>query len=340
VHSTPAVALVREQLPTLLQFWPRLISETPTKLLIYTPDRWSRVSLGWDPADGQFLGWYVNFERPARATRDGIVSKDLVLDLYVNADGSWDWKDRDDFDEVIAQGVLDPELDAVLAGEARQVIRELDERRGAFDPRWLEFVPDRFQERPVLPEPFSQTVTCGSSHFRPQACMPEQEPRWRLRPQGLGRGRPVIDAADPHARMGIANRGMRLADERCRPGHAEAIECPVEPAALGGEDRAGAERILGVARRVREHERGPRPAAGQSAPDGRRAGRRRTFAEDRRGKHQSQPGRVFGTRKKKPFVITRPNSVRRSEHDTEHMWSIDQRDSHVPGQGAQARLWL
>jgi len=137
-----------------LQFWPRLISETPTKLLVYTADRWSRVSLGWDPADGQFLGWYVNFERPARATRAGIVSKDLVLDLYVNADGSWDWKDRDDFDEAIAQGVLDPELDAVLAGEARHVLRDLDERRGAFDPRWLEFVPDRFQERPVLPERF------------------------------------------------------------------------------------------------------------------------------------------------------------------------------------------
>lgn len=137
-----------------LQFWPRLISETPTKLLVYTADRWSRVSLGWDSADGQFLGWYVNFERPARAGRDGIVSKDLVLDLYVNADGSWDWKDRDDFDEAIAQGVLEPELDAVLAAEARHVLRDLHDHLGAFDPRWQELVSVRFHERPVLPERF------------------------------------------------------------------------------------------------------------------------------------------------------------------------------------------
>ncbi len=66
--------------------------ETLNMLYLYRPDRWSRINLGWDPATGSFLGWYVNFELPAQPTGDGLVSEDLVLDLWVNPDRTWRWK--------------------------------------------------------------------------------------------------------------------------------------------------------------------------------------------------------------------------------------------------------
>lgn len=46
--------------------------ETPGKLSIYHPDRWSRINLGFDVDDGHFLGWYVDFQLPVEPTAAGL----------------------------------------------------------------------------------------------------------------------------------------------------------------------------------------------------------------------------------------------------------------------------
>lgn len=77
----------------MLQVRPLAISETPDKLYFYTSGSWARVNLGWDPTDGHFMGWYVNFEQPVVGTAQGLAGKDLVLDLYIEPDGVWTaWK--------------------------------------------------------------------------------------------------------------------------------------------------------------------------------------------------------------------------------------------------------
>lgn len=84
--------------------------ETPNKLYFWRAGHWSRVNLGWDPATGSFMGWYVNFEQPVAATGTGIWGKDLVLDLLITPDRSNTPKDEDDFDEAITRGILPAEL--------------------------------------------------------------------------------------------------------------------------------------------------------------------------------------------------------------------------------------
>lgn len=37
---------------------------------------------------------------------------DLVLDIWVNPDRSWEWKDRVDYRELLEDGTLDPGISA------------------------------------------------------------------------------------------------------------------------------------------------------------------------------------------------------------------------------------
>jgi hypothetical protein len=67
--------------------------------------------------DWEFRGWYVQLQKPI-VERDGTIeTTDHALDVAVAPDGTWSWKDEDDFAEAIA-------LDAFDAGEAAAIRRE------------------------------------------------------------------------------------------------------------------------------------------------------------------------------------------------------------------------
>lgn len=130
-------------------------SEAPDKLFIYRPDRWARVNLGWDAATGSFLGWYVNFELPPQSTSAGIVSKDLVLDICVDQDRSWRWKDRADFYHALADHILDPGVRAPIEAEAELILQELSAGSGPFTDEWIDFRADPGWEFPQLPAQYA-----------------------------------------------------------------------------------------------------------------------------------------------------------------------------------------
>jgi protein associated with RNAse G/E len=50
---------------------------------------------------GRHLGWYVNLQCPYRRTPLGIEAMDLMLDIVVEPDMTWRWKDDDEFDEIV-----------------------------------------------------------------------------------------------------------------------------------------------------------------------------------------------------------------------------------------------
>jgi len=94
----------------------------PGALNFFVTGAWARINLGWER--GRFLGWYINFELPPRATRDGIETMDLILDAFVTPTGKWHWKDREDFERAVRFGmdrlVSAPVLaHASVAGEVR-----------------------------------------------------------------------------------------------------------------------------------------------------------------------------------------------------------------------------
>lgn len=154
-----AEGLDREQRKLLAMKTCRVVvaerAEAPDKLFIYRPGRWARINLGWDSPTGRFLGWYVNFELPPETTPLGVVSKDLVLDMWVDADRSWRWKDRDDFYRALADDILDPAVRAPIEAEAELVLQELKDCSGPFTDEWTDFRADPAWEFPELPAQYA-----------------------------------------------------------------------------------------------------------------------------------------------------------------------------------------
>lgn len=81
------------------------------------PGAWHVIDVEFGP-DGRFDCWYVNFQTPARRWTGGFDIDDLVLDVVVGPDRSWQLKDAEDFELAIADG-------HVSAADADRVRSEL-----------------------------------------------------------------------------------------------------------------------------------------------------------------------------------------------------------------------
>jgi predicted RNA-binding protein associated with RNAse of E/G family len=87
-----------------------------------------------------FLSSYVNFETPVVRTADGVDVNDLQLDIVIEPDGEWRWKDVQDLAPSLASGrITQDELLAVLAEAAH--VAELLDRGDRWWAPWDEWSP-------------------------------------------------------------------------------------------------------------------------------------------------------------------------------------------------------
>src|SRR5688500_15215464 len=91
----------------------------------FFPDRWFSL-LRFTAENDQTVGYYVNFSHPLAELRHNYYrALDLVLDLWVDLDGTATALARDDFDAVVAAQRLQPEwaqaVNAACATVARAV---------------------------------------------------------------------------------------------------------------------------------------------------------------------------------------------------------------------------
>lgn len=71
-----------------------------SSLWILRPSDWHTVLVSWR-GDGSHFGWYANLQYPFRRTAIGIEAMDLMLDIVVEPDLEWRWKDEAEFDEIL-----------------------------------------------------------------------------------------------------------------------------------------------------------------------------------------------------------------------------------------------
>jgi len=105
----------------------------------------------WDES-WRFAGWYVNLQETVRRTALGFDTCDLALDVEVEPDGTWAWKDEDDFAEAQALGVLDEAEAAAVRAESELVISEQPWPTG-----WEDWRPDRSWSPLSLPDGWART---------------------------------------------------------------------------------------------------------------------------------------------------------------------------------------
>jgi hypothetical protein len=118
-------------------------------LCLLQPDAWHAVWISWLP-DGRQWGWYVNLQEPYRRTTCGIATFDLALDVIIDVDGSWRWKDEDELLAYVEHGVVEPALAEQLYAEGNAVVARHRAERDVFGSDWPSWRPDPAWPQPVL----------------------------------------------------------------------------------------------------------------------------------------------------------------------------------------------
>ena len=115
---------------------------------------WPEIAFGtllfFDP-DGRARNWYVNLQEPLRRSDLGFDFLDLKLDVVVELDGTWRWKDEDELAEAIELGLLRAEDEAHLRAEGERAVRQILGREPPFDRDWTSWRPDPEWPAPSLP---------------------------------------------------------------------------------------------------------------------------------------------------------------------------------------------
>jgi hypothetical protein len=97
--------------------------------------------------DWKFLGWYVNFQEPLTRTPIGFDTVDQVLDIWVQPDLSWEWKDEHELEAAVRLGRFTREDAAAIRAEGERVVAEWP-----FPTGWEDWRPDPAWTVPQLPE--------------------------------------------------------------------------------------------------------------------------------------------------------------------------------------------
>jgi hypothetical protein len=103
------------------------------------------VEIYWDE-DWTHVGWYVNLQAPLRVDGPRLDTTDHALDIVVEPDGSWSWKDEHDLEAIVALGGFDRELAAEIRAEGERVVAERPWPTG-----WEDWRPRRDWEPLALP---------------------------------------------------------------------------------------------------------------------------------------------------------------------------------------------
>ena len=123
--------------------WNAVVTETVS-------GRWFSVARMY-AQDGALRCWYVNFERPPAWHPAGWDTMDLALDLVVEPDGAWRWKDEDEYAQCRRLGVVSDAEHAAVSLARDQAVALIEAGAGVFgvDPAspWL---PDEGWPRPTL----------------------------------------------------------------------------------------------------------------------------------------------------------------------------------------------
>lgn len=120
-------------------------------LWLMPPGEAHAVHLWWHGPEWRFGGWYINLQDPIRRTALGVDFLDQHLDVVIDPDYRWRWKDEDEFAAAIEIGLLTRQRAEAVRAEGERVIRRLEAREPPFCDGWEHRQPDPKWRVPELP---------------------------------------------------------------------------------------------------------------------------------------------------------------------------------------------
>ena len=121
-------------------------------LLIVEPNKYYSTILFWNHASNEFICYYMNFQSPFQRHACGIDTLDLDLDLVINPDLSYEWKDVDEYQRAIEHGIISQDEILGIESAKQEILEKLEKRQNPFDGSWLNWMPDPAWKPPTLPE--------------------------------------------------------------------------------------------------------------------------------------------------------------------------------------------
>ena len=124
-------------------------------LVLMQPGDWHALWISWLDGD-QHWGWYVNLQEPFRRTEKGYETMDLALDVVIELDRTWRWKDEDELELFVERGVFGEAIADRIRDEGMRVALSAERNEWPFDAPWPDWRPDRAWQTPVLPQGWSE----------------------------------------------------------------------------------------------------------------------------------------------------------------------------------------
>ncbi len=119
-------------------------------LILARPGEAHAVHVMWDRARA-FTGWYVNLQEPLRRTALGFDFMDQALDLVVQPDLTWAWKDEDELQQAVALGLFSAQQAQAIRAEGERVVERLRARQSPFSDGWEHWRPPAAWPAPSWP---------------------------------------------------------------------------------------------------------------------------------------------------------------------------------------------
>jgi hypothetical protein len=121
-------------------------------LMLARPEEAHSVYVMWEAGHTKLRCWYVNLQTPLRRTRIGFDMMDQELDIVIDPDlSAWRWKDVDEFDRMVAEGVFSASEAHAIRTEGERVIREMKAVEPPFCEGWEKWSPPPEWQIPELP---------------------------------------------------------------------------------------------------------------------------------------------------------------------------------------------
>lgn len=153
-HGTPCMLSRRLDRPGPMMLGPHVIEDARWRrdlLRLMYPGRPFSIWLLWDVAPRRFANWYVNLESPFRRTGPRFDTTDFELDIVIEPDLSFRWKDEDHFAEAIGAGLLARSTAAEIRAVGQRIIDQAIGRFSPFGDGWERWMPDEGMTAPLLP---------------------------------------------------------------------------------------------------------------------------------------------------------------------------------------------
>jgi hypothetical protein len=126
--------------------------QTKRFLIFLEPQKYYAIFAIWHHETDQFSGYYVNFQLPYRRSHCGFDTLDLDLDMVIDPQLTWRWKDEEAYHEGIREGGIQETWVKGIEDSQPEILARIRNRSYPLDGSWLRWRPVPAWNPPRLPD--------------------------------------------------------------------------------------------------------------------------------------------------------------------------------------------